>query len=354
MFTAEFDGINSFLVGMSRTFLEHRVLRVTRKHRCWELPSPVMIKINNPLSRWITIPNRSWNMFLPYAESLWLALGRNDLNLVKYYLPQLEEFSDDRKFVRGGYGPRLRCFNGNSNDYKKAWENNEVIFQSKEVDQFYYIIKSFERDPFTRQAVITIGDPPKDCFDSNNLIKETKDLPCTRLLQFMRNSENNKLNLTVYMRSNDFIWGASAVNIFNYTFIQEYFAKMLNLEVGVYYHIANNFHYYEENHQVLVEQLAECKDVKDESYGYKTSFSGLDGFDSLIKELGKWENEIRNKKTKVLLDFKDDFINDWAKVLYLKNFNTKVDFVNPILNQLADTYLTKIIKNGRKTIKGIN
>jgi thymidylate synthase len=129
---------------------------------------------------------------------------------------------------------------------------------------------------------------------------------------------------------------------------------MLNLEVGVYYHIANNFHYYEENHQVLVEQLAECKDVKDESYGYKTSFSGLDGFDSLIKELGKWENEIRNKKTKVLLDFKDDFINDWAKVLYLKNFNTKVDFVNPILNQLADTYLTKIIKNGRKTIKGIN
>ena len=68
----------------------------------------------------------------------------------------------------------------------------------------------------------------------------------------------------------------------------------------------------------MVEQLAECKDVTDESYGYKTSFNDLNGFDKSIKELGKWENELANKETKVLIDFKDDFINDWAKVLYLR------------------------------------
>ena len=48
------------------------------------------------------------------------------------------------------------------------------------------------------------------------------------------------------MRSNDMLWGASAVNIFNFTFMQEYFAAMLNMEIGSYFHIANNFHFYED------------------------------------------------------------------------------------------------------------
>jgi thymidylate synthase len=344
MFTAEFDGINSFLVGMSKTLLENRKLRITRGQRCWELPGPVIIKFNNPLSRLVTVSDRNWNMFLPYAESLWLALGRNDLNLVKYYLPKMEEFSDDRQYMRGGYGPRLRCFNGNSFDYKRAWENNEVIFQNKEVDQFYYIIKCFERDPFTRQAIISIGDPPKDCFDENNILKQTKDLPCTRLLQFMRNSEDNKLNLTVYMRSNDFIWGASAVNIFNYTYIQEYFAHILGLEVGVYYHVANNFHYYEATHQDLVEQLAQSQVESDESYKYATTFKCLDDFDKMIRSLGMWEDDLRNERTSELIDLNDDFMNDWAKVFYLKNLGINAGFLNPILNKLAERFLIKSIE----------
>lgn len=37
------------------------------------------------------------------------------------------------------------------------------------------------------------------------------------------------------MRSNDIIWGASAVNIFNYTFMQEYMATILGLGVGNYF-----------------------------------------------------------------------------------------------------------------------
>lgn len=37
------------------------------------------------------------------------------------------------------------------------------------------------------------------------------------------------------MRSNDIIGGASAVNIFNYTFMQEYMATILGLGVGNYF-----------------------------------------------------------------------------------------------------------------------
>ncbi|GAB6395203.1 MAG: thymidylate synthase [Bacteroidales bacterium] len=281
-------------------------------------------------------------MFLPYAESLWLALGRNDLDFIKCYLPKMADFSDDGHFIRGGYGPRLRCYNGNANDYKKDWSNNKVIFENKEIDQFYYITESFKRDPYTRQAIITIGDPPKDCFDIDNKIKNTKDLPCTRLLHFMRTPTNNKLNLTVYMRSNDFIWGASAVNMFNYMFMQEYFANILGLDVGNYYHIANNFHYYGVRHKDSVEKLAAIDNVTDDYFCYKKTFHSLEEFDCLLKKIGHWEHKIRKSQINEIEDFGDDFFNDWAKVLFLKMQKKPIQFVNPILNQLSESYLNHL------------
>lgn len=338
MYTAEFNGINSFLVGMSKTLLKDGIERNTRGYKCWELPEPVMIKINNPLSRWVTIPDRKWNIFLPYAESLWLAAGRNDLNFIKYYLSKMENFSDDGEFLRGGYGPRLRFYNGNAVDYKKPSIKVDNGIEHQELDQFRYIINSFKKDLCTRQAIITIGDPPKDCFGLNNELKQTKDLPCTRTLQFMKSSQGNKLNLTVYMRSNDFIWGASAVNMFNYMFMQEYFAQILGLEVGEYFHIANNLHYYDE-HRHLVEKISQFETIEDESFCYKKSFSSLNEFDDNVDKMLKWESDLRSGKTDKVIDFNDDFFNDWAKVLFIKTNRIKVHFVNPILSKLTTNYL---------------
>ena len=335
MLAVEYNGINSFLVGISRVLLENGVERNTRGYKCWELPEPVMIKIKDPLSRWVTIPERKWNMFLPYAESLWLALGRNDLDLVKYYLPRMEEFSDDRAFLRGGYGPRLRSYNGNAIDYTKSNNSGESKFCESKVDQFLYITEKFKQDPYTRQAIITIGDPSKDCFDENNKLKQTKDLPCTRTLQFMKNSLTNKLDLTVYVRSNDFIWGATAVNIFNYTFMQEYIASIIGLEVGSYFHIVNNLHYYE-YHKAMVEQLANVDKVEDSSFCYNKTFHSLSEFDSQLKKLERLESDLRTGSTNVLEEFNDDFFNDWAKILFLKIKKENKGFVNQTLNFLAN------------------
>lgn len=237
MFTAEYEGINAFLVEASALLLKEGVERKTRGYKCWELPGPVMFKITKPTARLVTINERKWNPILPYAESLWLALGRNDLELMGHYLKKMKNFSDDGFFIRGGYGPRLRKYNGLCKDYKIRRSDNIEIseLQSSEVDQYKYIELNFLKDINTRQAIINIGDPPKDCFDENGCLKETKDSPCTRLLHFQKQPNKNRLNLTVYMRSNDFMWGASAVNLFNFTFIQEYFAQILNLEMGEYY-----------------------------------------------------------------------------------------------------------------------
>jgi thymidylate synthase len=337
MFTAEYEGINSFLIGASNLLLENGVRRITRGHICWELPAPFIFKITNPTARYITIPERKWNIVLPYAESLWLASGRNDLTLIGHYLKNMQNFSDDGFYLRGAYGPRLRKFNGSVKDYEsdKILNSNFNNIGSIEIDQFDFIEKCFQRDKNTRQAIINIGDTLKDTLDSNLNIKETKDCPCTRILHFMKHPSENKLNLTVYMRSNDILWGASAVNIFNFTMIQEYFAKILNLEIGTYYHIVDNFHYYE-NCKTKIKSIAKSNHYEDIGFIYKKSFNSLKEFDLLIQRLSQSEEQLRFGDFNVSANLEDDFFNDWFKVLYTHNTKNKMEFVNPILNDIFE------------------
>lgn len=335
MFTAEFNGINTFLVGMSDILLTSSVERITRGQKCFELPAPVIIKITNPLARLVTIPERKWNHTLPYAESLWIATGRNDMNLAGHYVKNLYEFSDDRLFMRAGYGPRIRKYNGIAHDYTENsfFHTNSKMGQTHTVDQLKFVVSCFEKDMKTRQAIITIGDPAKDDFDISGNLKNTKDFPCTRSLHFMLNQDGN-LDLIVHMRSNDFIWGASAVNIFNFTFMQEYVAAILNIPIGNYYHIVNNFHFYE-RHKLLVHKLADLKNITDDNYFlYDKTFSNLLEFDENLGQLSKYEDSLRNGNISQP-HFTDDFFSDWSKLFFA--FNRKnVKFKNPILNNLIN------------------
>ncbi len=297
-----------------------------------------MFKITNPTARIVTIPQRKWNPILPFAESLWLASGRNDLEFIVHYLKNMKNFSDDGKFLRGGYGPRLRKYNNERDDYKSDSYKKEN--SDNEIDQFDFIYKIFERDINTRQGVITIGDPLKDCFDSSGNLKQTKDFPCTRVLHFQKQANANKLNLTVYMRSNDVLWGASAVNIFNFTFIQEYFAKLLSLEIGDYYHIAGNFHYYTE-YETMVKEISNVKEFEDKGFNYIKTFNALTELDSLVEKIGTVEKKLREGEN-IMIDFQDDFFNDWYKTFYVYNTRQKINFKNPLLNIIFKKYM----KNG--------
>lgn len=331
MISVEFEGINSMMVGLSKLMIKDALPRNTRGEICKELPYPIIIKLRNPQARYVTISCRKWNVFLAYAESLLIASGRNDLEFIGRYLKKMKDFSDDGKYLRGGYGPRYRNYNSNTNDYKIGETSNNNF---ERVDQLDFIIKKLSKDKYSRQAIITFCDPIKDFFENNNL-KTTKDFPCTCLLHFMVDVKTNKLNLTTYMRSNDIIWGASAVNIFNYTFIQEYVANILNLEIGCYYHIANNLHYYVNRHSELIQELANIENVKDLSFDYDDSIESLQNFDNSISKMIFWENELAKGNTSEILTLNNDFFDDWSKVIYHKYFNNKsLIFKNPILNSL--------------------
>ena len=312
MHTETYAGINSFLIGASKLLVREGVKRETRGSVCYELPEPAMFKITNPIAREVSIPERKWFKALPYAESLWIASGRNDMAFITHYLPRMVAFSDDGIYMRGGYGPRYRDYNGEHDDYRLESIN---VRQSGSVDQLKYVIECFMIDIETRRAVMNFGDPMKDDFDEKGELKKTKDMPCTRELHFMKQSGNNRLDLIVRMRSNDLIWGASAVNIFNYTFMQEYVAALLGLEVGNYYHIADNLHYYD-RHTEMVRKIAELGEWNDEATVHIKKFQSLGEFDELITKLSTEETMMRtNIRDYKRTEFEDSFFEYWYEVL---------------------------------------
>lgn len=54
------------------------------------------------------------------------------------------------------------------------------------------------------------------------------------------------LDMTVTNRSNDLIWGCLGANVVHFSFLQEYLAARIGVEVGLYHHFTNNMHVYSE------------------------------------------------------------------------------------------------------------
>lgn len=337
MLVIESNSIDGALIRASKYLLSDGIQRIVGGRTCIELPEPVCLKITNPSARLITIPDRKWNIFLAFAESLWIATGRNDISMISYYLNRLKDFSDDGSTMRGAYGPRFRCYNGSSDDYKISSLHQSGIISdnnSKEaIDQLRFVVGCFEEDINTRKAIIQLGDPAKDCFEATGRKKATKDFPCTRSLHFIKDSKQNSLNLIVHMRSNDLLWGASGVNIFNFTFIQEYVAKILGLCLGSYYHIADNLHYYSD-HSEQIKLFSTIDPPTPSIYEYPAGNYDFKRFNSELIKLSEWEEDFRLQRTSEAMLFDDPFFSDWANVLYSFRFNPVREFYHPDLLRL--------------------
>lgn len=189
-----------------------------------EIYGAATVRIARPTARIAIVRGRRLNPWVTLAEFPWLLAGRNDVEWLLPYLPRAADFSDDGKTWRAGYGPRLRSYRST-------------------MDQLVGLVEVLERDPTTRQAVITIWDPWVD------LGSKSKDLPCTNWMHFLQRDED--LQLTVGMRSNDLIWGFSGVNVTNFTLLQELVAELMGWHPSTYFHVAGSMHIYERHYQRL-------------------------------------------------------------------------------------------------------
>ena len=226
---------------------------------CYEIPFPASICLSNPLAPFPLLKARKPNIALNISESIWIASGMNDLDaLPGYFAKSIYKYTDDGKTYRAGYGPRIRFYSGDKSQYHIGLPERTALL-SRGVgytDQLKFCVEQLKKDKFTRQAAITIHDPVKDDFDGNGNILKTVDTCCTRIIQFMCDKDG-KLNCYVTMRSNDIIHGAGAINIAEFTFLQQLVAQVCGFPLGKYYHLANNLHYYEDMEEMVNGMLEE-------------------------------------------------------------------------------------------------
>mgnify|MGYP003114225384 CR=1 FL=1 len=123
-----------------------------------------------------------------------------------------------------------------------------IIFGSSEVNRsnFERIIYTLNNDKYSRKAVILIA---------NNEVFENEETDCQCTLSMVFCIRNDKLHLTVNMRSNDAIYGL-ANDIPFFTIVQEmvYWKlkdKYPELQMGRYYHQVNSLHVYERHFKML-------------------------------------------------------------------------------------------------------
>ena len=180
-------------------------------------------RIINPFDRLIFMPDRHWDIVYGIGEFLWYVTGSNSLEFIQYYAPSYNRFSDDGKTLYGAYGNRLFEYD-NSNELNKESSIRSVIRKLKE-------------DPDSRQAIIVIGEQ----HDYNPQLV-TKDRPCTMFVHFL--IREKQLDCYVYMRSNDILWGAFNINVFEWTTLQMIVANVLKVDMGLYQHHATSMHLY--------------------------------------------------------------------------------------------------------------
>ena len=171
--------------------------------------------IEKPMSNLIEDQDRNWKWDYAEAEWQWYLSGdRNIAKLAELYgkVPEIWK--------------RMAFPNGNVNsNYGWQWSQN---------DQIGYVIDLLKNEPNTRQAAITILDMKKhDTF--------AFDTPCTYAIQFT--ILNNKLNMSVVMRSND-LWFGFCNDQYQFSKLQDLIAWKLDIEVGTYFHFAHNLHLY--------------------------------------------------------------------------------------------------------------
>ena len=112
--------------------------------------------------------------------------------------------------------------------------NSNYGYQWCRENQLGKVISMLKANPETRQATISI-------YDGKEIHQYDYDTPCTYAVQFT--VLNNKLNMSVVMRSND-LWYGFCNDQYQFSNLQMLVAHETGYDVGTYYHFAHNLHLY--------------------------------------------------------------------------------------------------------------
>lgn len=226
------------------------------------------IKLTNPYSSLFKNDRRSSKKDYLAGEFEWYFSGRNDLKFIQRYASFWKDVANDNGTINSAYGYLIFT---QLNDYNLC--------------QYEFAINTLINDKDSRQAIMHFNNQSHQYYNN-------KDLVCTMYSIF--NIRDNKLNMTVHMRSNDVILGLpNDIAFFTLLQIQAYHhLKQYHpfLEIGTYTHFVNSLHLYERNFQLVREML---------SQDFKPDFL-IDLEEDLVNISGFPEDNLKLKISKIL------------------------------------------------------
>lgn len=130
----------------------------------------------------------------------------------------------------------------NTAAYEYSYGPRIFDFQKQKNQVEGYVIPLLKKDPETRRAIISLYNPIND---SNPLYK---NIPSLLIIYFR--IENNRLDCSCTIRSNDFVIGWPG-NIYQISILQKYVADKLNMRTGTLTTTSFSAHVFEDNKEMI-------------------------------------------------------------------------------------------------------
>lgn len=261
------------------------------------IEEPVILTLTHPRERVLFNQARDCNPFFHLYEAFWMLAGRNDVKAPSFYNSKFGQYSDDGRTFNGAYGYRWRQSDTcDWSTHQADWLDGET-----RVDQLDILVNHLRANPNSRRAVLQMWNVKDDllkidvkiqqevkCVDCHGtgvqpgtesiycqhcsgtgvktrekiLEPASKDVCCNTNIYFRIREEHRSLeysdkylDMTVCNRSNDLIWGLLGANIVHMSFLQEYMAVRLGVEIGHYHTMTNNLHVYTDSNSGWIPEV---------------------------------------------------------------------------------------------------
>jgi thymidylate synthase len=335
------DAFYRVVSGLHSGRIPHQI-RPSRNGEVMRIPRVVTLTYERPNERVLLNTARDANPFFHLYESLWMLAGRNDVAPLRYYNSRIHEYSDDGRTFNGAYGYRWRM--QSIPEPSVAGERREFAT----VDQLEAIKNHLHANPESRRAVLSMWNVEDDLLK----VDTSKDVCCNLAGVFSVepgpcrhcNGEGYQvydagfrepcpecnglphdvprfLDITVFNRSNDLIWGTLGANAVQFSVLQEYMAAHLDLDVGEYYQVSTNSHAYTDPKRWQPEKwLREYERGESESYNWYAKHGR--NLIPLVEDPAAFDRELPNfveafsgkeNKTLMMYGYSEPFLMQVAK-----------------------------------------
>jgi hypothetical protein len=209
----QYENVNHAIAILPQRIMREGLEETTRNGKVVSYPLPLTVTTASPEQRVLLCPRRRANPFLFLLDGLSILSRVNLLKPFTDITPRFKDYSDDGVTLRGHYGKRL-------------------------ADQIPVAIDMLHSDPTSRRVTMAIWN------SNDDLDAQSKDIPCN--VHVNLRVVDGGLDLTVFNRSNDLLWGMLGANIVQFSFLQEYIARCIGVRVGLLHQVSTNAHIYTE------------------------------------------------------------------------------------------------------------